>query len=224
MPRDLIRNGELVLYGPVGGDWWGESGFTDEDVLANLEEMSGDIIVRINSGGGIAFQGIAIQNALKAFDGSVTAYVDALAASAASIIAMGADRLILRDGAMLMIHDPSTIAWGDSRQFRKHADRLDTLAAQGASIYSRRSGLPIEDVRQMMRDETWLGAEEAIAKGLRSSIIPSTAIPPSVSPLVFQRPLAAQDRRPLCRSRTRRGRDLPPVPNRPRPPRRPRRK
>lgn len=166
MPRDLIRNGELVLYGPVGGDWWGESGFTDEDVLANLEEMSGDIIVRINSGGGIAFQGIAIQNALKAFDGSVTAYVDALAASAASIIAMGADRLILRDGAMLMIHDPSTIAWGDSRQFRKHADRLDTLAAQGASIYSRRSGLPIEDVRQMMRDETWLGAEEAIAKGL----------------------------------------------------------
>lgn len=165
MPRDLIQNGELVLYGPVGGDWWSETGFTDADVIANLAEMSGDIVVRINSGGGIAHMGIAIQNALRSYDGEVTAYVDAVAASAASIIAMGADKLFVREGATLMIHDPSTIAWGDSRVFRKEADRLDRLAERGAKIYSRRSGLSVEAVRQMMLDETWLDAEEAIEKG-----------------------------------------------------------
>lgn len=165
MPRDLIQNGELVLYGPVGGNFWDESGFTDSDVVANLAEMSGDIVVRINSGGGIAHMGIAIQNALKAHDGKVTAYVDAVAASAASVIAMGADELFIRDGATLMIHDPSTIAWGDSRLFRKEADRLDRLAERAAKIYARRSNLGVDEVRQMMRDETWLGAEEAIEKG-----------------------------------------------------------
>ncbi len=102
MTSKLIKGNELHLYGVVGGDyeWTDEgikaTGFTDEDVIAALMELSGDISVRLNSGGGIATQGIAIYNALKNFDGNVTIYIDALAASAASVIAMAGDSIIMR--------------------------------------------------------------------------------------------------------------------------------
>ena len=167
----LIKNGELHLYGTVGGDWtWDEdgivsTGFTDEQVIEALADLSGDIVVRLNSGGGIAFQGIAIYNALKSHDGKVSVFVDALAASAASLIAMAGDHVVMRPGAMMMIHNPGTITIGTSEDHRKAALTLDQIAASAAEIYASRSGRSMREVLRMMADETWMRGSVARSLG-----------------------------------------------------------
>ncbi len=167
MVSKLIKGNELHLYGAVGGDiTWGEdglesTGFTDEQVNSALAEMSGDIVLRLNSAGGIAVQGIAIYNALKTYAGKVTVYIDALAASAASLIAMAGDTIIMRTGSLLMIHDPSTITFGTSGELRKTADVLDEVAAAAAEIYAERSGQTNQRVRALMADETWMRGDLA---------------------------------------------------------------
>ncbi len=126
-----------------------------------LAEMSGDIVLRLNSAGGIAVQGIAIYNALKTYAGKVTVCIDALAASAASLIAMAGDTIIMRTGSLIMIHDPSTITFGTSGELRKTADVLDEVAAAAAEIYAERSGQSNQRVRALMADETWMRGDLA---------------------------------------------------------------
>ncbi|MEM9970402.1 MAG: ATP-dependent Clp protease proteolytic subunit, partial [Pseudomonadota bacterium] len=99
---DLVHNGELHLFGIVGGDLYWDEGFTDTDVTAALANMSGPLIVRLNSPGGIVSHGNAIHHALADYDGEVTLYVEAQAYSAASVIAMAADTIIMRTGSMMM--------------------------------------------------------------------------------------------------------------------------
>lgn len=169
--NQLIKNGELHLYGTVGGDWtWDEdgiktTGFTDEQVIEALAEIEGDIGVRLNSGGGIAFQGIAIYNALRSHAGKVTIYVDALAASAASVIAMAGDRVVMRPGAMMMIHNPGTITIGTADDHRNAASTLDQIATAAAEIYADRTRRPIREILRMMSAETWLRGEQARTLG-----------------------------------------------------------
>lgn len=176
MTSKLIKDGELHLYGTVGGDWdWDEdgiktTGFTDEQVVQALSELSGDIVVRLNSGGGIAFQGIAIYNALKTYNGSVTMYIDALAASAASVVAMAGDTIIMRPGSMIMIHNPATITWGTSDEHRKAAGTLDEIAAAAAEIYVARSGRPIAEILELMAAETWMRGAVARTLGFADDV------------------------------------------------------
>lgn len=166
MPKNLLLNGELVLYGPVGGDWWDDAGFTAEDVLHTLAEADGDLTVRINSGGGLAFDGLAIYNALKAYaGGKVTVHVDGIAASAASIIAMAGSERVMRGGALLMIHNASTIAWGQANDLEKQAGVLRKLDGQMAGIYARQTGGEKADIITMMDEETWLTGEQAVQMG-----------------------------------------------------------
>ena len=138
MTNRLIKNGELCLYGTVGGSWWDEEYFTASEVNGALEEMSGDIVVRLNSGGGSAFQGIAIQNALLRYDGEVTVSVEALAASAASVIAMAGDDVVMQPGSMMMIHDPSSITFGTAEEHERTAVMLHGIAASAVSVYQLR--------------------------------------------------------------------------------------
>jgi len=173
MTNNLIRNGELVLYGTVGASLWEAGGFTADDVVSALAEMSGDIVVRLNSAGGIAFEGIAIYTALKNHAGNVTVYVDALAASAASVIAMAGDKVLMRTGSMIMIHDPSGITIGTSEEHRKNADALDQLSAAAAEIYREKTGLSEQEVLSLMDAETWMRRDEAIAKGFADGDEPS---------------------------------------------------
>lgn len=176
MASKLIKDGELHLYGMVGGDWtWDEegikvTGFTDEQVIEALSEMSGDIVVRVNSGGGIAFQGIAIYNALKSYAGQVTLYVDALAGSAASVIAMAGDQVIMRPGSLMMIHNPAGITIGTSAEHRKTAETLDEIAAGAAEIYAAKSGRPIAEVLRLMDDETWMRGSVAQQLGFADAV------------------------------------------------------
>ncbi|WAJ26861.1 ClpP-like prohead protease/major capsid protein fusion protein [Antarcticirhabdus aurantiaca] len=171
MAHRLLVGGELVLYGDVGRMWYDDDGFTATDVMEALAEFgSGDLTVRLNSGGGLAFEGITIFNLLRSHDGRITMIIDGIAASAASVIAMAGDSRIMRLGSMLMIHDPSSVTWGDAQDHRNSADRLDALATNVAGIYARISGKGLDDVRDMMRVETWMSAEQALEGSFATAV------------------------------------------------------
>lgn len=165
MPHRLFKAGELALYGPVGFRDYDGDGFLAQEVLEALAEAEGDITVRINSGGGIAWDGIAIFNALAAHQGHVTTVVDGVAASAASLIAMAGETRVMREGALFMIHDAAGLTMGDAEAHRKTITVLDKLSDQYAGIYARRSGGEAKAERRKMKAETWLDAEEAVAAG-----------------------------------------------------------
>ena len=160
---------ELVIYGDIGESMWGDS-VTASGVKAELDDMEGDISVRINSPGGSVFDGFAIYNLLKAHDGKVTVYVDGLAASAASVIAMAGDEIVMGDTAMLMIHDPWTMSVGDSAEMRKTADTLDKIKDSIVTAYAgKATDLDTDQIASMMAEETWINASEAISMGFASA-------------------------------------------------------
>lgn len=162
----VLQDGELVLYGFVGDNYWDE-GFTAQDVLSALAEVGReiDITVRINSAGGYVYDGIAIYNALVAHKGKITVVVDAFAGSAASVIAMAGDERIMRVGAMMMIHDPSTFTYGNAAEHESSADYLNKLGDLMADIYAERTGEDIATIREDMRKEIWLTGDEAVERG-----------------------------------------------------------
>ncbi|TBW33362.1 Clp protease ClpP [Siculibacillus lacustris] len=177
MPDTLLVGGMVLLYGDVGDPWgWGD-GFTPEQVAQALAEHGpGPVTVRLNSGGGRAFDGLAIYSLLMSHDGAVTIQVDGVAASAASLIAM-AGTLEMRQGAMLMIHDAAAVTFGNAAEHEKQADVLDKLSAQYAGVYARKCGRPVDHCRSLMQAETWLTADEAIAEGLADRLMEEVAEP-----------------------------------------------
>lgn len=162
----ILVDGELVLYGFVGENFWGD-GFTAGDVIDALAEVGRDtdVTVRINSGGGYTDDGIAIYNAFVAHKGDVAIVVDAMAASAASVIAMAGDSITMRAGSLMMIHDPAGHTWGNADTHEKTVDQLNKLADLMAGIYSDQSGEGADDIREDMKAEIWLTGEEAVERG-----------------------------------------------------------
>jgi ATP-dependent protease ClpP protease subunit len=162
----ILVDGELVLYGFVGDDFW-DAGFTASQVIDALAELGhdADVPVRLNSGGGYTEDGIAIYNALAAHGGKVSIQIDAIAASAASLIAMAGDEITMRTGALMMIHDPSRGTWGTASDHEKSQAQLDKLGNLMAGIYAAKSGEDIEDIRSEMKDELWLTGEETVERG-----------------------------------------------------------
>lgn len=162
----VLQDGELVLYGFVGETYF-EQGFTSQDVLTALAEIGRDtdVIVRMNSGGGYVHEGLAIYNALVAHKGQVTVQVDSIVASSASLIAMAGDRIVMKAGSLMMIHDPAGITFGTAEDHEKTRIALDKMGDAFAGIYAERSGKDAAEVRASMKDELWLGADEAVAEG-----------------------------------------------------------
>jgi ATP-dependent protease ClpP protease subunit len=173
----LMVGGEMLLYGDVGASFWdADGGLTGRKVLeALVEHGASAITVRINSGGGDALEGVAIYNALKNHKGKVTVVVDSVAASAASIIMMAADDRAVSPGSFVMIHEPSTFSGGTSEDHEATAEVLDKVAAQMADIYSAATGMSAKDVRKLMKDETWMTAEEAVEKGFATRLTETAA-------------------------------------------------
>lgn len=166
----VMVNGEMILYGFVGENFWGD-GFTAREVIDGLAEhgRDEDLTVRINSGGGYVDEGIAIFNALSNHKGKVTVIVDSLAASSASVIAMAGSERIMRKGASIMIHDPSTVVWGTADDMEKAVRALETQADNIAGIYADVTGEDVDDIRADMKAETWLSADEAIERGFATA-------------------------------------------------------
>lgn len=130
----------------------------------------GPVDIVINSFGGIATEGAAIFAALERH-GQVTAIVQGVAASAASLAMLGARHVMIHDAALVMIHDPAAMAFGGAQDMRAMADTLDKMTGVYAGIYSRATGNPLARVLSWMRDETWLTASEAVALNFADQVI-----------------------------------------------------
>jgi ATP-dependent protease ClpP protease subunit len=158
---------EVEIYAPIGETWLGD-GITAKKFRDDLKAMGDvkDITVRINSPGGEVFDGFAIFNALKEHPATVTVYIDGLAASIASVIAMAGDEIVMGEGAMFMVHSPWMLAMGDAEDMRKVADMLDKVSVGLVDAYESRTGQPRETVESWMQGETWFTRDEAIAAGL----------------------------------------------------------
>ena len=161
---------ELIIYGDIGESMWGDS-VTASSVKNMLDRMDqGDLTVRINSPGGSVFDGFAIYNMIRQRDGKTTVYVDGLAASAASVIAMAGDDVVMGQASMLMIHDPYTMSVGGSEYMRKTADMLDKIKESIVAAYESRSEQGAEIISQMMTDETWFTADESVSMGFANRV------------------------------------------------------
>lgn len=157
---------EISIYDEIG-----YVGVTASNFIRDLNGVkSGQISLRLNSPGGDVFDGIAIMNALRNHPANVTVHIDGLAASIASVIAMGGDHIVMAPNAQMMIHDAHTIQVGNAADLRKTADLLDKASDNIASVYANRAGGSIENWRDVMRDETWFSAEEAVAAGLADEV------------------------------------------------------
>lgn len=164
------ETGEIYIYGPIGEGFF-EDGITDDLVIEALSSI-GDkkAVVRINSPGGVADQGISIYNALRRHKPGVTTVVDSLAASAASVIAMAGERRITAKGGRWMIHQALTFALGNSSELRRTASVLDAYDRSLVEIYEDATGLAADDIFAAMQGETWYTAKEAIIAGLANEV------------------------------------------------------
>lgn len=159
---------EVLLYGVIG-DWW--DGVDAAAFVRELATLDVDTIdLRVNSPGGVALDGVAIMNALARHPARVVATVDGLAASAATIVLMAADEVVMGRGAELMIHDAWTIAMGSAAELHRDADSLDKTSQTIASLYADRAGGSEDDWRTAMLAETWYSDSEAVTAGLADRI------------------------------------------------------
>lgn len=182
---NFIKNestARLDLYGPISStSWWGDE-VTPKKFKQELEDLGevSEINVYINSEGGDVFAGQAINSMLKRHNATVTVYVDGLAASIASVIAMAGDKVIMPSNAMMMIHNPWSFVIGNSEDMRKMADDLDKIAESIIAAYKEKTGLSDEDLKAIMDAETWLTAEEAVEKGFADEIETSKQVAASL--------------------------------------------
>ncbi len=174
----VLVDGEIVLYGFVGDNFWDE-GFTAMEVITALAELGRDtdITVRINSGGGYTDDGIAIYNALSAHRGNVDVVVDAVAYSCGSLIAMAGDKVTMREGAGMMVHGPSGGVWGKARDIKTYADHVEALGGMMAAIYADRTGEDRDDLIAEMEREIWMTGEEAVNRGFADEVVAEKAAP-----------------------------------------------
>lgn len=164
----MTTKNEIHLYGSVGSYWWDEDYFTANSVRAALENRSGPLTVRINSGGGIASEGQAIYTMLVDYPDEVHVVVDGVAASAASLIAMAGDTITMRLGSYMLIHDPAcpyTEGRGTETDHLKLAQQLAVTSGAYAAIYALKSGKSRVDAREVMKAETLFDGDMAVAAG-----------------------------------------------------------
>lgn len=164
---------EILLYGEIAqfNPWQDGETVTAKQFLLDLQAVKAATLdVHINSPGGDVFAGIAIYNALRSWPGVVNIHIDGLAASIASFIAMSGRAIFMPANALLMIHNPSTIVWGDANQMRKTADLLDKTRDSLLMAYRDKSGQSDEQLIQWLDAETWFNGAEALAAGLATAV------------------------------------------------------
>ncbi len=167
--------GETVIdmLEQIGDDGW-SGGVTARRVEYQLQAAQGrDVTVVINSPGGSYFEGLAIYNLLRGYSGKVTVKIVGVAASAAAVIAMAGDDVLIGRAAFLMIHNAQIVAGGDRHSLRSVADWMEPFDAAGADIFQARTGLRRGDVIAMLDRERWISSGEAIAEGFADGLLPA---------------------------------------------------
>ena len=153
---------EVAIYDEIGAHGVSAKGFLAE--LGALPEGT-PIDLRLNSPGGSVFDAVAIHNAIKRHTGTVTVWIDGIAASAASYVAMAGDEIVMPENAFLMIHDPAGLVMGTAADMRAMAEALDKVGGSLAAGYAAKSGRDPQEIAALMAAETWLDAAEALALG-----------------------------------------------------------
>lgn len=165
---------EILIYGPIGANWWDEESVTAGSFIKELNAIKAEqITVRVNSTGGAVTDGIAIHNALKRHEAKITVVVDALAASIASLIAMAGDDVQIAENAAFMVHAPWTYAGGNSAELRKTADMLDTWADAMSTSYAAKTKKTKPEMLALLTDgdDHWYTAEQAVEMGFANSVV-----------------------------------------------------
>lgn len=170
------KRAELLIYGPIGPTFWGDE-VSAADFAKLLKEIGdvAEIDLRINSPGGDVFDAVTIYRQLVEHKAKITVHIDALAASAASFVAMAGDKIVMAEAGMMMIHDGQMFAVGDAAEMRRTADLLDTVSQTIAEVYAARTAKSATEIRDKMRAETWFNAKEAMAFGLIQEIAANKA-------------------------------------------------
>ena len=161
----------LRLEGPIDNDnFWGDE-VTPQAFRDDLESEEGDVTVWINSPGGNVFAAAEIYTMLKDYKGAVTVRIASIATSAASVIAMAGDKVQMSPTALLMIHDPSTIAIGNTKDMEKAIETLNEVKESIINAYSAKTGLRRSRISEMMQSETWMNAKKAMDLGFCDEIL-----------------------------------------------------
>lgn len=183
--------GEIYIYGEITRYQWDETDVTANSFKEDLDNL-GDVStinVYINSPGGSVFEGVAIHNMLKRHKAKINVYIDALAASIASVIAMAGDTIFMPKNAMMMIHNPWTVAIGNAKELRKVADDLDRISVSAIESYLQKAGDKLDEktLKQLLDEETWLTADEAKNYGLCDVVQEPNNMAASISDEFLQR-------------------------------------
>ena len=144
----------------------GNYGVTAKQFISDIKNLKGKPInLRINSLGGDVFDGMAMYNVIKRREAKTTVFIEGIAASIATIIALGADKIVMAENSLFMIHNAWGGTMGDAKDMRKTAETLEKISAELTDIYSKKTGLSNKVIKGMMDEETWLNAEEAYDLG-----------------------------------------------------------
>lgn len=161
----------LVLNGQISDETWYGDEVTPGLFREGLNAGEGDITVWINSPGGDVFAAAQIYNMLKEYPGNVEVRIDGMAASAASVVAMAGDRISMSPVAMMMIHNPMTVAMGDHKAFQQAMDMLEEVKESIINAYELKTGQSRTVISHMMDDETWFNAKKAVELGFADDIL-----------------------------------------------------
>ncbi len=161
----------LILNGEISDETWYGDEVTPALFQKELNAGTGNITVWINSPGGCVFAAAQIYNMLMEYRGDVTVKVDALAASAASVIAMAGTEVLMSPVAMMMIHNPMTIAIGDSKEMQKAGEMLDEVKESIMNAYEIKTGMSRAKISYLMDAESWFNAKKAVELGFANGIL-----------------------------------------------------
>lgn len=166
----------ITIYDQIGEDWYGE-GVTAKRIGAALRSIGDqDVVVNINSPGGDFFEGLGIYNLLRQHQHKVTVNIIGLAASAASIIAMAGDDILMSEGSFLMIHNAWSVVAGNRHDLQMASETLAPFDASMAEVYAARAGISKDDAATMMDRETWITAGQAIEDGFATGLMDAKQI------------------------------------------------
>lgn len=170
--NEETKNATIGIYGDITSFAIYDSDVSSYNLSKQLEELEDveRIDVFINSYGGEVAEGIAIYNALKRHSAKIVTHCNGFACSIASVIFAAGDERIMNESSILMIHDPFTYTSGNANELRKQAETLDKLANLSVQVYQKNSSLSEDEIKEMMKEETWILPEEALSYGFATSI------------------------------------------------------
>ncbi|MFC6292511.1 Clp protease ClpP [Macrococcus epidermidis] len=184
MQKKAQNEAEIYIYGPITNSKWEDSDVTASDFKEELKAL-GDVEVinlHINSGGGSVFGGHAIYNMLKSHKAKINVYVDALAASIASVIAMSGDAIFMHENSMMMIHNSWIVTAGNAKELRETADLMEKMDKSSNTAYlNKNSKVSQDQLEEMLKEDYWMTAQEAYELGFADEIIGANQMAASIT-------------------------------------------